>query len=170
MYKLKSSQHVYFKQTFENGRFAVLENNFLCMINLKFAYFSVSLCMSTRKFVRFALSGNLSQEIFKTIKCTNSPIDAFEHSCSDISQQYSSDGKDIRVNFNEKRHIDFSASTCEFCYKSKNIHSETKPSQEIKFLSQKINTHIMTLALTEEKMKKVILKCQNLLSHPRITV
>ena len=28
----------------------------------------------------------------------------------------------------------------------------------------------MTLALTEEKMEKVILKCQNLLSHPRTTV
>ena len=28
----------------------------------------------------------------------------------------------------------------------------------------------MTLALTEEKMKKVILKCQNLLSHPQTTV
>ena len=28
----------------------------------------------------------------------------------------------------------------------------------------------MTLALTEEKIEKVILKCQNLFSHPQITV
>ena len=28
----------------------------------------------------------------------------------------------------------------------------------------------MTLALTEEKIEKVILKCQNLLSHPQTTV
>ena len=80
MYKLKRCQQVYCMQAFRNGRFALLEipsgeNNFLCKINLKFAYFSVPLCMSPRKFVRFALSGNLSQEILKTIKGTNSSTD-----------------------------------------------------------------------------------------------
>ena len=48
--------------------------------------------------------------------------------------------------------------------------SVLKPSQQIEFLDLKIDTHTMTLALTEEKMKKVILKCQNLLSHPQTTV
>ena len=45
-----------------------------------------------------------------------------------------------------------------------------KPSQQIEFLGLKIDSHTMTLALTEEKMEKVILKCQNFLSHPQTTV
>ena len=45
-----------------------------------------------------------------------------------------------------------------------------KPSQQIEFLLLKIDTHTMTLSLTEEKIEKVILKCRNLLSHPYTTV
>ena len=33
---------------------------------------------------------------------------------SDISQQYSSDCKDVRGDFNEQRHIDFSSLTSRF--------------------------------------------------------
>ena len=36
-----------------------------------------------------------------------------------------------------------------------------KPSQQIEFLGLEIDTHIMTLALTEEKIEKIISKCQN---------
>ena len=42
--------------------------------------------------------------------------------------------------------------------------------EENDFLGLKIDTHTMTLALTKEKMEKLILKCQNLLSHPQTTV
>ena len=48
--------------------------------------------------------------------------------------------------------------------------STLKPSQHIEFLCLNINTHTITLALTEEKMNKVVLKCQNLLSRPQTTV
>ena len=47
--------------------------------------------------------------------------------------------------------------------------SVLKPSQQIEFLGLKIDTHSMTSALTEEKKEKVILKRQNLLSHPQTT-
>ena len=47
--------------------------------------------------------------------------------------------------------------------------SVLKPSQQIE-LGLKIDTHTITLALTEEKIEKVILKCQNLLSHPQTTI
>ena len=65
------------------------------------------------------------QDIFKTIKGINSSIEVAEHSSSHISRRYSSDGKNIRGKFNEPRHIDFSASTSEFCHKSEKISSET---------------------------------------------
>ena len=47
--------------------------------------------------------------------------------------------------------------------------SVLKLSQQIEFLGLKIDTHSMTSALTEEKKEKVILKRQNLLSHPQTT-
>ena len=48
--------------------------------------------------------------------------------------------------------------------------SVLKPSQQIESLGLKTDTHIMSLALTEEKIGKVTLKFQNLLSHPQATV
>ena len=93
--------------------------------------------MSSRKFVIFAWSGNLheyiclcfglgcSQDIFKTIKGTNSSTEADEHLSSDIFRRHSSDEKNIRGNFNEQRHIDISASTSGFCHKPEKISSET---------------------------------------------
>ena len=65
-----------------------------------------------------------SQDIFKTIKGTNSSTETAEHSPSDISRRYSSDGKNRRI-FNEPRHIDFSTSTSGFCHKAEKISSET---------------------------------------------
>ena len=47
-----------------------------------------------------------SLDIFKAIKVANSSIKTVEHSSSDISCRYSSDGKNIRGN--ELRNIDFS--------------------------------------------------------------
>ena len=66
-----------------------------------------------------------SQDIFKTIKGTNSFTEAAEHSSSDISPQYSADGKNIRVIFNDSRHIDFSPSPSGICHKSEKISSKT---------------------------------------------
>ena len=80
------------------------------------------------KFLRVSLPlswiRTCSQDIFKTIKDTNSSTDAAEHSSSDISRRYSSDGKS-KGSFNELRHIDFSASTSGFCHKSEKSSSET---------------------------------------------
>ena len=78
--------------------------------------------ISTR-FSAFFWIRTCSQDIFITIKCTNSST--AEHSPSYISQRYSSDGKNIKENFNKQRHIDFSASTSGFCHKSEKISSET---------------------------------------------
>ena len=119
-------------------KYLLKENDFLCKIDLKDAYFSVLLYMSSRKFVRFAWSikslrvslclfwiKDCSQKIFKTIKGTKSSIEAAEHSPGDISRRYSSDGKSIGGNFKEQRKIDFSASTSGFCNKSEKVSSET---------------------------------------------
>ena len=64
------------------------------------------------------------------------------------------------------RDIDFSASTSGFCHKFGKFSSDTiTVNTDIEFLELKIDTLTMTLTIAEEKMEKVILKCQNLLSH-----
>ena len=52
--------------------------------------------------------------------CSNSSTEAAEHLSIDISRRYSSDGKNIRRNFNELKHIDFSASASGFVINLKN--------------------------------------------------
>ena len=79
--------------------------------------------------MRFTWSGNLYEFLclclglgppprifFKTIEGINSSIEVAEHSSSDMSRRYSSNEKDVRENFTEQRHSDFSASTYGFCY------------------------------------------------------
>ena len=50
-----------------------------------------------------------------------------------------------------------------------NLKSVLKPAPQIEFLGLKRDFDTMALALTEEKIKKVILECQNLLSHSQTT-
>ena len=45
-------------------KYLLEENDFLCKIDLKDAYFSVPLFMSSRKFVRFAWSGNFYEFLY----------------------------------------------------------------------------------------------------------
>ena len=97
------------------------ENDYLSKIDLKDAYLSVTvyelknvceICW-VRKSLRVSLPlfwiRICSQDIFKTIKCTKSSIEAIEYSFSDIPERYFSDGKNIRGNFSEQRHDGFSA-------------------------------------------------------------
>ena len=110
MHKLKYSQQVYSMQGIQNGRFALLEIPFRgkrsslqnrserCLylsadVLGKFEIFMVG--KSFRVSLPLLWIRACSQDIFKTIKGTNSTIDAVEHSSGDISQRYSSDGKDI---------------------------------------------------------------------------
>ena len=143
LYKLKNSQQVYSIQTFQNGRFALLEipsqgkqfsrqDRFERCLFLSATVHELKkvceICL-VRKSLRVSLPlfwiSACSQNIFKTIKGTNSPTEAAENSSSDIPQRYSSDVKNIRRNFIEQRYINFFASTSGFCHKSEKISSET---------------------------------------------
>ena len=186
MYEFKSSQQVYSIQAFENGRFALLEipseeKRFSLQDRSERCLFLSSIVHELKKVCETYLFGKslqvslslfwiraCSKDIFKTIKGTNSSTEAAEHSSSDISRRHFSHGKN-RGNFNESRHIDFSASTSGFWHKSEKISSEIITTSVVLF-GLKIDTRTMTLALTEEKIKKAILKWQNLLSHPQTTV
>ena len=109
-----------------------------------------------------------SQDFVKTIEGTNSTIEAVEHSSSDISRQHSFDRKKVRGNFNEQKYFNFSASLSGFCHISEK--TVLKPSHQIEIFVLKKDTHTMNLTLTEEKMDKVIFKCQIFFSLPQITV
>ena len=119
-------------------KYLLEKKDFLCKIDLKDSYFSVPLCNELKKVCEICSVGKslrvslpllwiraCSQDIFKTIKGTNSSTEAAEYSSSDTSRRYSSDGQKIRGKFNESRHIGLSASTSGFCHKSEKISSET---------------------------------------------
>ena len=144
MYKFKSSQQVYYSvQAFQNGRFALFEipsrekrfslqdrsEGFLFLSATVHELKKVCEICLVRKSLRVSLPllwiRACSQDIFKTIKGTKSSTEAAEYSSNDTSRRYSSNGQNIRGNFNESRHIGFSASTSEFCHKSEKISSET---------------------------------------------
>ena len=162
-------------------KYLLEENDFLCKIDLKDAYFSVPLCMSSRKFVRFAWSGNLYEflclcfglgpapRIFS--KLLKVPI-ALLRRLNIRLVIYLDDillmGRTLEEILMSRDTLIFLLQHLGFVINLKK--SVLKPSQQMEFLGLKIDTHTMTLALTEEKMKKVILKCQNLLSHPQTTV
>ena len=80
----------------------------VCEIYLVGKSFRVSLSL-------FWIRACSNKDIFKTIKGANSSTEAADSS-SDIFRQHFSHGKNIRGNFNEPRHIDFSASTSGFCH------------------------------------------------------
>ena len=106
------------------------------------------------------------QDVFKTIKGTNSSIATVEHSSSHICRRYFLMGRRLEEILMSRdklifQHLDFVINLKK---------SVLKPSEQIELLGLNIDTHAMALAVTEEKMEKVILKSLNLLSHPETTV
>ena len=134
-------------------KYLLEENNFLCKIDLKDVYFSVPLCMSSGKFLRFAWLGNLNE--FPCLRFGLGPVSKILSKLLTIPiallrwlnirltiylDVIFSDGKNVRGNFNELRHFDFSASASEFCHKSEKNCSETVQTE---ILGLKTDTHTM---------------------------
>ena len=161
-------------------KYLLKENDFPWKIDLKDAYFSVALCMSSRKFVRFIWLGNLYEFLcpcfglgpaLKFSKLLKVPI-ALVRRLNIRLVIYLDDillmGRTLEEILMSRDTLIFLLQHLGFVINMKK--SVLKPSQQIEFLGLKINTRTMTLVLTEEKMNKVILKCQNLFSHPQTTV
>ena len=138
-----------------------------------------SLCMSSRMFVRYAGSGNLYEflclcfglesapRIFS--KLLNVPR-ALLRQLNIRSVIYLNDiflmGRTLEEILESRGTMVFLLKHLGFV-KSLKKKSFLKPPHQIDISSLKEDTHTMTLALTQEKMKKVILNSQNLLSHPQ---
>ena len=115
MYKLKSSQQAYSIQALQNGLLEILSREkwevlycLNCLILSAFVHELKKLCeiclvgISLRVSLPLIWIRTCSQNFFKTIKGTNSSIEVVKHSSSDISRRYSSNGKDVKGNFNEQ--------------------------------------------------------------------
>ena len=162
-------------------KYLLEENDFLRKIDLKDSYFSVPLCISSRKFVRFAWSGNHYEflclcfglgpapRIFSKLLKVPIPLLRRLHIRLMI---YLDDillmGRTLEEILMSRYLLIFLLQHLGFVINLKK--PVLKPSQQIEFLGLKIDTRTMTLALTEEKMEKLILKCQNLFSHPQTAV
>ena len=146
-------------------KYLLEENDFLCKIDLKDAYFSVPLCMSSRKFVRFAWSGNLDEflclcfglgpapRIFS--KLLKVPI-ALLRRLNIHLVIYLDDillmGRTLEEILMSRDTVNFLLQHLGFVINLKK--SVLKSSQQIDFLGLKVDTHTMTLALTEKKIKR----------------
>ena len=170
-------------QAFQNGRFALLEipsqgKRFSLQDRSERCLFLSATVHELKKMCEIWLVGKslrvslplfwirtCSENISKTIKGTNSSTETAEHLSSDISRRYCSDGKN--------RGILMSRNTLIFLLQHLGFvinlrKSVLTPSQQIEFLGLTIDTYTMTVALTEEKMEKAILKF--LLSHLQTTL
>ena len=136
--------------------------------------------MSSRKFVRFAWSGNLYEFVYLCFglgpaprifsKLLKAPIALLRR----LNIRLVIYLHDILL-MGRTEEISMSRDTLIFLVQHLGFainlkQSVLKPSQQRYFLDLKIDTHTMSLALTEKKIEKVILKCQNLLSHPQTNV
>ena len=157
-------------------KYLLEKTDFLCKTNLKDSYFSVPQCMSSRKFVRFTWLENFYEflclclglgpapRIFsKLLKIPIAPLTRLNIRLVIYLDDILLMGRPKKVLMSWDTLI-FLLQHLGFAINLKNPVS--KPSQQIEFLLLKIDTHTMTLPLTEEKIVKVILKCRNLLSHP----
>ena len=183
LYKLKSSNKFipckHFKmEDLHCLKYLLKENDFLCKIDLKDAYFLVPLYMSSRKCVRFGWLGNLYEflclcfglgpapRIFP--KLLKVPIALLRR--LNICLVIYLDGI---VLMGRTEEILMSRNTLIFLLQHLGFVINLKksvltPSQQIEFLGLTIDTYTMTVALTEEKMEKAILKF--LLSHLQTTL
>ena len=162
-------------------KYLLKENDYLCKIDLKYAYFSVPLCKESRKYVRFLWLGNLYEflclcfglglapRIFS--KLLKVPI-ALLRWLNIRLVIYLDDillmGQTLEENIRGQDTLIFLLQHLGFIINLK--ISVLEPTHQLEFLGLQINTCSMVLSLSEEKMKKVISLCQDLLSHPQTTV
>ena len=154
------------------------ESDFLCKIDLKDVYFSVPLCMSSRKCVRFGWLVNLYEFLCLCFglgpaprlfpKLLKVPIALLRR--LNICLVIYLDGILLMGRTEE---ILMSRNTLIFLLQHLGFLINLKksvltPSQQIESLGPTIDTYTMTVALTEEKMEKAILKF--LLSHLQTTL
>ena len=160
-------------------KYLLEENNFLCKIVLKGPYFSVPLCTSSGKFVKFAWSGNLYEfhclcfELGPAPRMFSKLLEVPIALLRRLNIRLVIYLDDILLMGRTLEEILMSRDTLIFLLQHlgfiMNLKSVLKPAQQIEFLGLKRDFDTMALALTEEKMKKVILECQNLLSHSQTT-
>ena len=162
-------------------KYLLEKKDFLCKIDLKDSYFSVPLCMSSRKFVRFVWSGNLYEflclcfglgpalRIFsKLLKVPKALLRRLNIRLKIHLDDILLMGRTLEEILMSRDTSVFLLQHLSFVINLKKL--VLKPSQQIEFLGLKIDALTMTLTLTEENIEKVILKCQNLLSHSQTNV
>ena len=133
-------------------------NDFLCKIDLKNAYFSVPLCMSSRKFVIFAWSGKLyhflclcfglgpASRIFpKLLKVSIALLRWLNIHLVIYLDDILLMGRTLEENLMSQETLIFLLQHLGFVINLKK--SVQKPSEQIEFLGLKPDTHTMTLAI-----------------------
>ena len=129
--------------------FLLEQDDLLCKLDLKEAYFSVPLNKNSQKFVRSQWSDNLYEfrclcfglwsapRIFTIIKSFNRPLQTRQHSNLYLPRRYVANVVDVTRNSHCKRHIDFSITTFGFCDQPQKITSSSCETNRVSGLNNR---------------------------------
>ena len=147
-------------------KFLLEQNDFLCKIDLKDAYFETALCKQSSKNVRFKWSSNQpllvfvplfwfrasSKSFYQITKNSNCSFETNKHSNNCLSGRYVADGEDLAGNYDSKGYFDFSIEKFGVCHKPEKVNHTTSETigisgvtdkyRENDTVSQKKNWHI----------------------------
>ena len=147
-------------QTFQNGRFALLEilnttKRLLVQSRLKGRLFFCTHPQQLQKICEISLvrqsirvpvlmfwPGSSPKDFFKIAKNTNCNFEENQCSSNNFSRQYITDGENASGNVNESRHIYFSITESRFCNQSEKICVTTNSSVRIFGNANKHNQHV----------------------------
>lgn len=168
-------------ETLHSMKYLIQENNYLSKVDLKDAYFSIPLHKDSRKYVRFAWSGNLYEFLClcfgldpapnNFIKLLKIPI-ALLRRLNIRLIIYLDDillmGKTLREILKSRDTLIFVLQRLGFVINQKK--TVLRPNQHLGFLGMLIDTRDMSVFLTQEKLEKTVQKCCQLYQNPSATV
>lgn len=177
-----SIEHIHFKmETLKSVLVCITKNCWFASIDLKEAYFSVRVCESDRKYLRFDWNGinfkftclpfglTSAPRIFtKLLKPVFSQLRKMGHT----NIAYIDDSLLVSNNFIEcqKNICDTIQLLDSLGFTVHPTKSVLQPTQCITFIGFVINSIDMTIRLTEEKSSKIVLDCQKLLKRSEVTI
>ena len=133
------------------------EHDFLIKIDLKDAYFGISLDKRSRKYILFQWEGNLYEFLClcfglgpapliftKLLKIAIALLTRIKK--YNIFRRHASDGPNVEINFASKGDIDFSVTKFRFCDKFKKLTTNTSEGIRVFGISNKFSKHDVSLA------------------------
>ena len=171
LFSLQNGRFASVKRSYERERFYVQGGPERCLLLRSFVQESSKISSTSmegkhlRVLVSIFWSGSSTSDFYKIIKDSHCGFEANSNQNNHLSGQHVADESDYKRSRNSQRYIDFSIAEFRLCNKSAEICSGAVAKDRVS--RSGIDSVRMTLTLPQEKVKKLRLKCQKLISNPR---